>query len=210
MALGGIIKSFPAPGANPRGLSFDGRYIWTTDANLELVYQLDLRSGAVIKSFNAPSTNTNGLAFDGYHFWLTDFDSDLIYQLSIDNGAVIKSLTSPAGVPLGITVYGYHLFLTSLSATVYVIDLTNGAVVRTLSVSGFSRIRGIAHTGHSFWITDDDIDNRIVEISPKGAVIRSFLSPVPPPGNPSGIAFDGQSLWHCDFNSDTIYQLSLN
>ena len=37
-----------------------------------------------------------------------------------------------------------------------------------------------------------------------GRVIRSFASPST---YPMGLAWDGRALWHCDWNSDLIYQI---
>ena len=40
-----------------------------------------------------------------------------------------------------------------------------------------------------------------------GEIIKSFASPGPAP---IGLAFDGKYLWHCDYNTDLIYQLDLD
>ena len=37
-----------------------------------------------------------------------------------------------------------------------------------------------------------------------GTVIRSFATPST---NPFGLAWDGRTLWHCDFAADLIYQI---
>ena len=39
-----------------------------------------------------------------------------------------------------------------------------------------------------------------------GEVIKSFASPA---SGPTGLAFDGKYLWHCDYAVATIYQLGL-
>lgn len=78
---GEVIKSFAAPSAAPRGLTFDGKYLWHCDNGTDLIYQLDL-DGKGIKSFAAPSSNPPGLTFDGKHLWHCDHNTGLIYQLN--------------------------------------------------------------------------------------------------------------------------------
>lgn len=40
-----------------------------------------------------------------------------------------------------------------------------------------------------------------------GEVIKSFATPGT---GPVSLAFDGKYLWHCDYDTDLIYQLDLN
>ncbi|KPJ66312.1 hypothetical protein AMJ44_08535, partial [candidate division WOR-1 bacterium DG_54_3] len=37
----GIVDSFPSPASEPRGLAWDGEYLWCADAGTDSVYKLD-------------------------------------------------------------------------------------------------------------------------------------------------------------------------
>ena len=79
---GEVIKSFASPSTAPRGLAFDGKYLWHCDSAAYLIYQLNL-DGKIIKSFASPSSNPSGLAFDGKYLWHCDLFSDKIYQIAV-------------------------------------------------------------------------------------------------------------------------------
>ena len=40
MSAGQQIKSFSTPGGEPRGLAFDGKYLWLADSNTDKIYCL--------------------------------------------------------------------------------------------------------------------------------------------------------------------------
>ena len=69
MALGTVIRSFAAPSANVRGLTWDGRTLWVADDNANRIYQIDPVTGTIVRWFAAPSNSTGGLTWDGRTLW---------------------------------------------------------------------------------------------------------------------------------------------
>jgi len=64
VAAGTIITSFDTPGIDPRGLAFDGKYLWNSDNDDDKIYCLDLE-GNVIASFDTPGAVKKGREFLG-------------------------------------------------------------------------------------------------------------------------------------------------
>ena len=81
MTAGTVIRSFSSPGANPRGLTWDGRTLWNADNGTDLIYQIDPETGTVIRSFSSPGADPRGLTWDGRTLWNADNGTDLIYQI---------------------------------------------------------------------------------------------------------------------------------
>ena len=46
-----IVDSFPSPSTEPRGLAWDGEYLWCVDAGIDSVYKLDPSNGMIVSSF---------------------------------------------------------------------------------------------------------------------------------------------------------------
>ncbi|GAJ23866.1 unnamed protein product, partial [marine sediment metagenome] len=96
----------------PQGLTFDGRCLWESDVDNQLIHQIDPETGRVIRSFAAPGTTPRGLAFDGHKLWYTDGGTNLIYQIDPETGRVIRSFAAPAINPRGLTFDGRTLWYT--------------------------------------------------------------------------------------------------
>jgi streptogramin lyase len=47
-----VVDSFPSPGNEPRGLAWDGEYLWCADAQLGSLNQLDPSTGATVSAFS--------------------------------------------------------------------------------------------------------------------------------------------------------------
>lgn len=46
-----VVDSFPCPGRDTRGLAWDGKYLWCSDAETDSIYQIDPSTGRVILGF---------------------------------------------------------------------------------------------------------------------------------------------------------------
>ena len=111
-----VIDSFDSPGSAPRGLAFDGTYLWNADSSNDKIYKLDT-SGNVINSFDSPGFAPDGLAFDGTYLWNADRWSDpnwmreggKIYKLDT-SGNVINSFDPPGTIPRGLAFDGTYLW----------------------------------------------------------------------------------------------------
>jgi DNA-binding beta-propeller fold protein YncE len=91
------IGSFPSPGEEPRGLAWDGEYLWCADAGTDSVYKLDISDGTVISSFWLPINLEYGGITWGSDTTIWVADGSMIYEVNPTNGAVISSFSCPGG-----------------------------------------------------------------------------------------------------------------
>lgn len=93
----GIVDSFPSPGSEPRGLAWDGEYLWCADAGTDSVYKLDISNGTVISSFPfSVGATYGGITWsDDNNMWIAN--GSLIYKVNPADGEVISSFSCPGG-----------------------------------------------------------------------------------------------------------------
>ncbi|TES90319.1 MAG: T9SS type A sorting domain-containing protein [Candidatus Cloacimonadota bacterium] len=97
------ISSFPAPSSYPRGIAWDGEYLWIGDAQSEVLYQVDTL-GTIIRTVSMTGVidwsmgmvwvpeHTNG------HLWVNDYYGNDINQLDVSgsNAVLIQDFPHPA------------------------------------------------------------------------------------------------------------------
>jgi len=93
----GIVDSFPSPASEPRGLAWDGEYLWCADAGTDSVYKLDTSDGSVISSFPfSIEPDYGGITWsDDDNIWIANVS--LISKVNPANGEVIYSFSCPGG-----------------------------------------------------------------------------------------------------------------
>ena len=102
MTAGTVIQSFASPAAQPRGVEWDGRFLWITSQSTDLIYQVNPVTGSVIKSFAAPDSTPTELAFDGHFLWLCGGETNTIFQLDQITETTIKSFSAPSTLSSGL------------------------------------------------------------------------------------------------------------
>jgi len=79
---GSVVDFIDSPEEDPRGLTWDGQYLWVGFQDLGMVYQLNVNNGDIVQSFLSPAIIQQGLAFDGQYLWVAGDGGD-IYQLLV-------------------------------------------------------------------------------------------------------------------------------
>ena len=81
---GEVIKSIKSAHTSPRGLAWDGSYLWYIDEYMywERIYKVDPANGNVIKKFTPPGKGPSRLAWDGSYLWNSD-ESRKIYKINV-------------------------------------------------------------------------------------------------------------------------------
>ncbi|UCE20051.1 MAG: hypothetical protein JSV84_06830 [Gemmatimonadota bacterium] len=95
-----IVKEFDTPGPEPRGLTWDGTYLWCADAEEDSIFKIDPESGQVIHSFYFSMTfefsRGGGIAWSGDGaLWATR--STYFYKLDANTGQSITNFHCPGG-----------------------------------------------------------------------------------------------------------------
>ena len=168
---GNILSSFDAPGQSsqgphPKGLAFDGTYLWSVDFLDNKIYKLS-NSGAVIGSIPAPSGISSGLAWDGSNLWVSEWFSYKIYKLNPDSGQILMSFNAPdfeEEYPYGLAWDGAHLWVSN-SNGIYMLDPVTGAVLGSCNDSAFKygRAYGMTWDGQYLW-GGSWVSNSIIKI----------------------------------------------
>lgn len=204
--VGDVISSFPAPGANPMGLTWDGTCLWVSDPSTHLIYKLDT-AGNVLDSLTSPVTFPTGLAWDGTNLWCA---SDNLEKYKLDTvGNVVSHHISGHGTD-DIAWDGTHLWQVSHGENIiYKFDTTVTFPITMPVVSSFESpanlTMGLAWDGTSLWCTSEETA-MIYKLDVAGNVVLSFPSPG---SSPAGLAYDGTYLWNADRDTLRIYKIDV-
>ena len=201
-----IVKGFDSPGISPKGLAFDGTYLWCLDYTDRKIYKLDT-NGNIIDSFGSPGVFPYGLAFDGIYLWVgvEDYsgnDKYSIYKLDTD-GNIIDSFGLGSIEPNELAFDGAYIWCVDANHNdkIYKLD-TNGNQIDSFDAPSKLSF-GLAFDGTYLWTTS--YGTKIYKLDTNGNVIDSFDAPE----NTvciRGLAFDGTYLW-CSDTDDKIYKL---
>ncbi len=198
-----LINSFDSPGSAPRGLAYDGAYLWNVDFDSDKIYRLD-SSGNITTSFDSPASEPSGLAYDGSFLWNADSGTGVIYKLDT-SGNIAASFNAPGSSPRGLAHDGTYLWNADpVTDRIYKLD-SSGNIVDSFSSPGPAPI-GLAYDGAYLWNSDQS-DDKIYRIDTSGTIIDSIDSSG---SNPKGLTFDGLYLWNADSGDDKIYKLDVD
>jgi DNA-binding beta-propeller fold protein YncE len=92
-----IIKSLPAPGAEPRGLAWDGSYLWCAEYFSGKIYKLDPSNGAKVDSVSFQIMGDYGGITWGNNGQLWVANGSYIYQINPASGDTTSSFHCPGG-----------------------------------------------------------------------------------------------------------------
>ncbi len=202
---GAILRSFPAPGGNPWGISFHAGLLWCTDASEGKIYRLNPDTGSIYNAMAAPGPRPRGIVWAENYLWCVDAGRLTIYRLDPNNGHVDFSFRFPGVTPAGLEWDGSSL---------WAVDETGGAALKIQPSSGNilgkyttpdSVPSGIAGDGLTFRIAG--AASRAVFRTDFSTSQREFTAPGPAP---AGLAMnDSDSLWICD-QTGMIYLVALS
>lgn len=206
----------------PRGLAFDGTYLWYADPNNNLIYEISPTSSQMLGAFDPydgwdgyADTDPTGITFINGDLWVADADATAkkLYNLSSyhrdkDSYAYFNkgntAFETPYDEPKGMAFDGTNLWLVDdYSNTLYKMS-TSGVVLYTTSTPA-TRPNGLAYYDGTLYLSDSHEDKIYLINAVTGAVTGSYSSPST---LPKGLAHDGTYLWHADSDTDLIYKLN--
>ena len=199
-----VVKAFPSPTGSPRGLEYDGTYLYLVQAaTTDRIFKLDRNSGATVDSYDwTLSSFPSGIAWDGASFYVSDINSGEVYVVASDF-SFIRSFSAPEASQRDLAFDGSHLLeATSSTNKVWTLDPTDGGAVGSFDAPN-TQPAGVAWDGSHIWLSDS-LQNLIYKLDTDGAIIEQYQGPG---WYPTGLAFDGSHLWLVDWGTQTIYKL---
>lgn len=207
-----VVSQFSSPGREPRGLAWDGRYLWCADAGGEgAIYKIDPSTGNVVGTISTPGMEPAGLAWDGKYLWNVDRIEGKIFQISAGTGQVMNDpgIDVPGPGPTsGLTWDGSHLWVADDETfQLYRIDPKTGQIVSSIPSPG-EFPSGLAWDGSRLWNVDRV--EGLYRIDPKtGATTAFFELPFGIVTKIEGMTWGGSYLWLVDSETDKIYKIKL-
>ena len=214
-----IVNTFEAPqDSSPRGLAWDGTYLWLSDDAQDMIYKLTT-NGEVVTSFAWPSefgTAPYGLTWDGEYLRIVSNSDDKILKLTTE-GVWVSEFAAPNPPyqsPQGITWDGSTLWLSDNGyGTTYPPSVnqltTDGAIIFSFQLDCDTRsLRGLAYDGVNLWLLVDT-GRTIYRISTSGEILESFdlSDDIGISGYVYGLTWDDSNLWVATRSPAAIYQL---
>jgi hypothetical protein len=173
------------------------------------------------------------MAFDGVNLYITRVDDSNIYQIGppLPTGAVV-TIPIPGGDPRvsaggPLAWDGSALWTVDYSGTLtlYKVDPTSGATLFSCSIPtanpGSPALPGLDHPDGLHWTGipgselvisgEIGLPTAVALVNAATCGITSFFNfPASPATCCSGVAFDGQSLWHATDGAMTVFQTDLS
>ncbi|MDW7681716.1 MAG: transglutaminase domain-containing protein, partial [bacterium] len=205
--VGDVLRSFNSPGNFCTGLAFDGKQLWVSDRQSDLLIQIEPTSGAQLKALPAPGYSPTGLAWDGTHLWVVDDKELFLYRINVNTGEAEHIIEAYTRNPKDICWDGKLLWMVDDRLDLIMsIDPQDGMMISNFP-SPARNADGLAFDGRFLWVSDRGAD-RLYRVCPStGQVISAFTSPGE---HPRGLAWDGQTLWNVDYQTDQIYQIKID
>jgi hypothetical protein len=196
-----VVDAFDCPGSFPKGLTYDGLYLWYADAAEDKIYQMST-AGSVQSSFTLPlNSSPTGLTWDGATLWIADDSSATITNTDGSGTILAPPLSAEGNRPQGLAWGNSHLWNVDLmTGAIYEMD---GATVLTTIATSADYPTGLAHDGTYLWLADAT-HQHIHKIVSSGTVVRTYDAPA---AFPQGLTFDGTHLWNADSDTGRIYRL---
>lgn len=92
-----IIHSFPAPGPEPRGLTWDGSFLWCGEYSSGQVFKLDPVTGAKVDSFSFPLLSEFGGITWGSEGQIWVGNGSRVYEIQPATGDTLSYFSCPGG-----------------------------------------------------------------------------------------------------------------
>ena len=147
-----LFTTFPAPGRNVSGISYDGVSLWITIDGGQMIYQVDERTNTVRRKIPFFEHETGGSAWDGRYLWQLAWVSKKIHKVDLATGNIVHTFHTPgAGMCAGMTYDGRYLWVANFEdGKIYQIDQEqDGRILRT--IDGFAEVTGLAWDGQHLW-----------------------------------------------------------
>jgi hypothetical protein len=191
-----IRRTLPLPGTYPCGLTWDGTHLWHSDQVAGEIYAIDPATGAVVRTLSCPSVRAD-LTFDGRWLCQVGMRPKRLVLIDPRTGAQggLRRVLPASGRLTGVESGPEGMWMCLRGPTVLQLrDYPDMIVRREFPATG-AEPSGLTHAD-GVVVHGDYVERRILATDPaSGAVLGS----VAVPGNPTGLTWDGEHVWYCDF-----------
>lgn len=189
-------------GKDPRGVAFDGTYIWACSRGSQTISKVDVTSNN-IKATISVGYKPTAVAFGSTHIWVCNSGDDTISKIDVTADVVVATIRT-GRYPYGVAFDGAHVWVSNYDGnTVSKIDVTTDVVVATIPV-GYSPY-GVVFDGSHIWVSNHD-DYTVSKID---VTANSVVATIGVGRGPYGVAFDGTHIWVCNYSDDTISKIDV-
>ncbi len=198
---GNVLTTIPLPGANPEGILFDGKYVWTANNGTyaNTVSKFDAAGRSLMATYSV-GLNPDGVAFDGKVIWVTNSYNNNVWTIDRNTGAHISGWET--GIyPLSIIYDGANMWIGNgiNLGSVTKIRAADGAVLGTYATAG-TTVRGLLYDGTSIWVCNSGT-NTVSRVRADNVALLGTYATGP---NPRSVAFDGTKIWIANSGGNTL------
>jgi DNA-binding beta-propeller fold protein YncE len=210
-AWGDVVASFPAPGSQAGGLTFDGTYLWFADydRNSSTIYKMTT-TGGFEGQYNVGWGYAMGLAWDGTYLWCDALSARQVYKLNPANCSVLDSFAGPSAHMMGMGCDGDYLYINDWQDK-RVAKVTFAGSLRQLVPVSEPSPSGVAIEGQYLWYTTRSyfVPTQALCIKAyksNGSAVASFQCP---DSQATDLGIQGNYLWVSGFTDKTIYKVDV-
>lgn len=180
---------------DPRGIAYDGAYIWATHINDDCVSKWEAATGDYIDCYGT-GASPQDIAFDGRYIWVTNYNDNTVSVIWARVGTTIATV-SVGNSPKGIAYTGGAMWVANQDDdTVTVIDPFFNTV-GPYPVG--DQPDKLAFDGSNMWVTLAG-DNAVEVLDMAG----DSLATIAVGERPNGIAFDGRHMWVANQQGNSV------
>ena len=201
-STGAIVGSPISVGANPGAAVMVNGHLFVGSGS-NTVTDIDMSTATVTRTITLTGSNISRLVYDGTSIWALSWSSSKAERFNPSTGALVGSAVSVATNPSMGTIINGHLFVTGTSgSTVTDIDVSTGAVTRTITLSG-SNLASSMFDGTNLWVTLFN-DAKVARINPTTGAILGYTNVGTQPTN---VILANGSVWVGATGSDAVTQI---
>ena len=208
-AWGEVVASFPAPGSQAGGLTFDGTYLWFADyTNTSSTIYKMTTSGGYEGQWVKPWPYVMGLAWDGTYLWADTLTTRYVYCVKTSDMSVLSSFYGPSGHMMGMGCDADYLYINDWQ-DVRVAKVTFTGSLRQLIPVLPPSPSGVAVQGEYLWYSTRSYfvptqAQCIKAYKSNGSAIASFQSP---DSQATDLGIQGNYLWVSGLTNKYIYKV---
>ena len=206
VARAGSAGALATPGEYPCGLTWDGTHLWHSDQGALGIYAIDPADGRIARRFACGLVRAD-LAFDGTYLYQIGGRPKRFVVLDRDTGAVAaqRAIPPPSGRVTGAELGPEGMWVLLRGPMVVQLrDRDRMTVLREYPVpgatpSGLTYARGTVVYG----------DFEAGALHAVDAATGDHVGSAAVAGRPTGLTWDGERLWYCDFPNRVVSALAL-